>query len=209
MPNSLQEQSLAAALEFLRRRERALVSRRLHDDVGPTLCAVGLHLGLLRSSLQDNPAAAETLSTIESALAQAIGAVRGLSYRCDPGIVRRCGLRAAFQYLCQDAGARFEDRTPARDEFLFPAEVAEVLFRFAHELLLDAAEAAPGQTVSLRLQQDGFVLHISESPDEGSFPSAGTLELLRLSLLIGLIRWERRQQSGEWVVSAAMRGAKA
>ena len=150
----------------------------------------------------------ESIDTIESALSEAIQSVRGLSYRSDPGIVRRCGLRSAIGYLCQDAGVAFDDSS---DLATVTPDQAEVLFRIASELILDAAEMAPGFPLSLRLKSDGFALSFSSStgvPDGVRFPSETTLLGLRPLVQSSLIEIVHRQQSGETIVTATMRDAR-
>jgi hypothetical protein len=175
----------------------------------------------LKSSLRDAPAALESIATIESALSEAIRMVRGLSYRTDPGIVRRCGLRSALEYLCQDAAVRFDDT-----QALLPLapDQAEALFRLASELVLDAADFAPDLPLSLRTRPDGFALEFAPPPATASrnttaprrppaapgrsFPSEATLEAFDLLFASGFICWEHRRQSGELVVSASTRNAR-
>lgn len=89
-------------LEALRRHDRLRVSRRLHDDIGPSLCSAGLMMGLLRSSWQQlDPTARELLDSVQEALEAAVDSVRLLSYQSAPDIVSRCGLRKALEFTTQ------------------------------------------------------------------------------------------------------------
>ncbi len=128
----------------IRQQDRRRVSRRLHDDLGPTLCSAGLMVGLLRSNWPDlNRESRELLDTIQEALESAVDSVRVLSYQSDPGIVARCGLRKAIEVIAQGRPVdfTFEPGTP-----VWSVEQAESLCRIIGDALLawDASER-PGR----------------------------------------------------------------
>lgn len=125
-------QIVAEGLESLRRAERRCVSRVLHDEVGPSLCSAGLQLSLLRGEADDR-----TLDSIQEALDHAISAVRSLSYRSDPQLASRCGLRAALSYLTAGRKAKLVvDEEPAD---LTPQQ-ADLLARVVRDALLATEE---------------------------------------------------------------------
>ncbi|MGJ5817764.1 histidine kinase [Paludibaculum fermentans] len=128
----------------MRQQERRRVSRRLHDDIGPSLCSAGLMIGLLRSNWPElNRESRELLDTIQEALEAAVDSVRVLSYQSDPGIVTRCGLRKSIELITQGRPVdfTFEQGTPA-----WSMEQAESLCRIIGDALLawDASER-PGR----------------------------------------------------------------
>lgn len=78
----------------LRSVEQAWLSRRLHDDLGPSLCAAGLQLSLLRTELgQLSSTSAEALENVQTILEHAVDSVRLLSYALCPANAAKCGLR--------------------------------------------------------------------------------------------------------------------
>lgn len=81
----------------------ARIARRLHDRVGPALCAAGLHLSLIEQALNAAPGseAAEAVAGLREALAESVEEARTLNYVCDPALVRRLGLKAAIGYLAR------------------------------------------------------------------------------------------------------------
>jgi hypothetical protein len=84
-------------------RDLARIARRLHDRIGPALCAAGLQLSLIEQSLAAKPGsdAAEAVAGLREALAESAEEVRTLNYVCDPALVPRLGLKAAIGYLAR------------------------------------------------------------------------------------------------------------
>ncbi|MBE0659299.1 MAG: histidine kinase dimerization/phosphoacceptor domain-containing protein [Bryobacteraceae bacterium] len=84
-------------------RDLARIARRLHDRIGPALCAAGLQLSLIEQSLRAEPGsvAAEAVAGLREALAESTEEVRTLNYVCDPDLVPRLGLKAAVAYLAR------------------------------------------------------------------------------------------------------------
>jgi hypothetical protein len=84
-------------------RDLARVSRRLHDRIGPSLCAAGLQLSIIEQSIASEPGSdvAEAVAGLREALTESTQEVRTLSYLCDPSLVARLGLKAAIGYLAR------------------------------------------------------------------------------------------------------------
>ncbi|HPT28364.1 MAG TPA: histidine kinase [Bryobacteraceae bacterium] len=84
-----------------RDRDLARVARRLHDRIGPALCAAGLQLSLIEQSAPPSSDAAEAIAGLRQALTASTDEVRTLSYLCDPSLVARLGFKAAMDYLAR------------------------------------------------------------------------------------------------------------
>lgn len=134
----------STGLEELRQHDRRRISRRLHDDIGPSLCSAGLMMGLLRSSWQElPPTSRELLDSVQEALESAVDSVRLLSYQSAPDIVRRCGLRKALELITQGRSVRLTLPAEAPE---FSEEQAESVCRIIGDALLAwDASAQPGQ----------------------------------------------------------------
>jgi hypothetical protein len=152
----------AAHEELLARIELALVARRLHDDLGPTLCAAGFHLEVVRAAAET----AETkgaVSGLQAAMAHATEAVRSLSYATDPDVVRRCGLPTALRYLAKSTESAFESEEVVE----FSPEQSEILFRFARVVVAQMTAARLAAAPSLRLGVDSLEIGVpSPLPQE-------------------------------------------
>lgn len=133
-----------SGLDEIRLLDRQRVSRRLHDDIGPSLCSAGLMVGLLRSNWPDlNQESRDLLDTVQEALESAVDSVRVLSYQSDPGIVARCGLRKAVELITTD---RPVDLTIAQGTPVWSQEQAETLCRIIGDALLSwEAKGRPGR----------------------------------------------------------------
>lgn len=191
---SSEEAALTQGLELLRDRERLHISKKLHDEIGPTLCAVGLHLGLLKSSLQHAPESLETLASIESALDEAVRSVRSLSYTAAPDLAARCGLRAALQYLSQDLPLSLD--LSQETEGVHPRQ-SGALFRIVLGVALEASQEGPGDPVHVSTQADGVALLVPRTAAGRLLPSDSTIETLRGLTAHLSICMERHRQSGE------------
>jgi signal transduction histidine kinase len=80
--------------------ENQRVSRRLHDEVGQVLSAVGLQLDVLKLDFRAQiPELTPRIDEIQRALDQAVQEVRALSYDLNPAVVERAGLHYALERL--------------------------------------------------------------------------------------------------------------
>lgn len=84
-------------------RDMARVAKRLHDRIGPALCAAGLHLSLMENAIAAAPGSdsASAAAGLRAALTESTEEIRTLSYLCDPSLVERLGLKAALGYLAR------------------------------------------------------------------------------------------------------------
>ncbi|MBI4891328.1 MAG: hypothetical protein HY821_11945 [Acidobacteria bacterium] len=160
---SVQAKPGSEALELLalvRAAERRLVSRTLHDEVGPALCSAGLMLAALQETGGET---AELARSAARALEQALVAVRGLSYGANPELAMRCGLRSALQSASRTLGAEF---TSSGDP-PWDAAAASAAYETVRSLLL----LAPGGAPRVSLSTSGIRLSGLPPLDE-SVPSA-------------------------------------
>ncbi|WP_321470438.1 histidine kinase [uncultured Paludibaculum sp.] len=150
------------------------MSRRLHDDIGPSLCSAGLMVGLLRSSCTDlDPGHREMLDAVQEALESAVDSVRLLSYQSAPDIERRCGLRKSVELISQ---GRPVDVTFAAGDPVWTGEQAEGVCRIIGDTLLAwDASARPGR---LDIVLEPGAAHL-RAPAGGLLTEA-TLEAVRM-----------------------------
>lgn len=150
---------MASSLE-LRSVEQAWLSRRLHDDLGPSLCAAGLQLSLFRTELGDlPPASAEALDNVQGILENAVDSVRLLSYVLCPAQAGKCGLRD----MARMAARAFNVEAPEFDHVPKASPAASV--ELAGQLLDCLLTVAPEGRSSARIMftETGVLL---EAPGE-------------------------------------------
>lgn len=159
-------------------RDMARIARRLHDRVGPALCAAGLHLSLIEQALKQLPGseAAQAVEGLREALTESTDEVRTLNYVCDPALVRRLGLKTAVAYLARmvrldpgemgEAGGR-KDAAAARtfsmlrQALLFwseqSADTEFVLVWSLRAVRIAASGPAPGEVAELASAAGGRI----------------------------------------------------
>ena len=159
-------------------RDLARIARRLHDRIGPALCAAGLQLSLIEQALK--PAAgsdaAEAVAGMREALTESAEEVRTLNYVCDPALVGRLGLKAAVAYLARmvrldpgepgDLGVRKDPAAAAaflvlRRALLYWSECSPeaefVLVWSSRMLKIVSSSPAPEEVAALAVEAGGKV----------------------------------------------------
>ncbi len=171
--------SLAVFLEA-RRREKARLSRLLHDEIGQILSAVGLQLDLLRMDCQQLSGVAARFSEVQKLLEQAVAQVRDLSYELNPSVVEQIGLQAALERLItrhrKSFGGSLElfwDRA-AR----LPEPAAQACYQIIEQALEDGVRV-PGVRrlrVSLESKPHGVQLEVCHDGSEAAGDGAAAPE---------------------------------
>lgn len=159
--------SPVASLE-LRRVEQKWLSRQLHDELGPSLCAAGLQLSLLRTETANMPAdCAAALENVQAILERAVELARLLSYSVNPESAARCGIRDMVRMMARSFRAEVpETETVPRVEGPAAVELAEQLLDSF--LLLD--ETGGGAKTRVLLLEDSVVLDTSGRRQEEFLP---------------------------------------
>jgi two-component system NarL family sensor kinase len=134
------------------------VSRKLHDEVGQVLSAVGLQLDVLKLDYrQQTPAIVEQVNQIQEMLERAMTEVRALSYDLNPAVVERVGLQNALDRLI----GRTRSRTEGTIRFLFdssvrvPLETANVWYKIAEQALDNSVLHANATKIEVHVKPAG------------------------------------------------------
>ena len=134
-------------------RERAALSRTLHDDVGQRIMALTLRLYSLRGTAQDDEVQS-VVADISEQLASLVGEIAAVS---DPVHQRLdlLGLTTASRRFCEDLSARHDVKVHFQDEDVprsLPSDIALALYRVLQEATVNAAvhSSAPEVWVSVR-----------------------------------------------------------
>jgi two-component system sensor histidine kinase UhpB len=199
--------------------ERRRVARELHDDIGQSLTALVLALGVIQDGLPD--AAARERQILEDATALAenmMGGLRRVIADLRPPVLDDLGLVPALRRLGSDLQERagvavtIQAAEPAAR---LPPAVELTLFRVAQEALANIGRHAqahqvrillrrePGQVI-LRIQDDGQGLPEGAAPQQETavrgtdhFGLLGMQE--RVALLHGVFRLESAPHQGTTV----------
>ncbi|HEY7899432.1 MAG TPA: sensor histidine kinase [Gemmatimonadaceae bacterium] len=151
-------------------RERAVISRELHDSVAQSLAALVMQLSVGVQSADDAPR--EVLKTrIAGARLLAINTleeIRLLAHTMHPRVLDDLGLVAALKRLARDTtdhlanytdstdagGAVVEVTAAAGSDEAIPAPVVSVLYRVAQEAVQNARRHASPKRVEIRFLRD-------------------------------------------------------
>lgn len=139
-----QLRTLTAELALTEERERRVLARDLHDDLGQVLAIVKIKLSSLEES-ERRGALMEAVKEIETLIDQANRSVRSLTLQLSPPTLQTLGLIPALEWLAEEMERLYglavhvdeEDDLPALDE---PARTT--IFRAIRELLINVAKHA-------------------------------------------------------------------
>jgi signal transduction histidine kinase len=160
--------------------ERRRLERDLHDGAQQRLVALGMHLRLLESRIQDDPAAAELLAAAAAGeLATSLDELRELARGIHPAVLEH-GLAAALDSLAGRAPVptrvRFEGERP------LPRPVELAAYFVASEALANVGKHAHATAVAIRANATAERL-VLEVQDDG----VGGADAARGSGLHGLL----------------------
>ena len=167
-----QTKRLSDSIIASQEKERAAVSRELHDELGQVLTALRLDSAWLRERLRESDAGA-SLRTQEMCdlIDKAIDEVRGMATRLRPGVLDDLGLVDAIDWYTDD----FEKRTKMSCVFRHAGvpkvsdRVATAAYRIAQEALTNVARHSKASSVDVSLRAEGEILTLSVEDDGRGF----------------------------------------
>ncbi len=192
-------------LVLAREEERRRIRGDLHDELAPTLAALGLTAAAVGELIPRDPDRATAVNAkLEAALRATVGDVRRLVYDLRPPALDELGLVAALreradQYSSGAAsGLRVRVEVPEPLPPL-PAAVEVAAYRIVQEALANVARHARARTCLIRLVASGDELQV-EVVDDG----LGLPEWPRTG--VGLRSMEERaaELGGSWVVDSSV-----
>jgi PAS domain S-box-containing protein len=165
-----QLRELSAYLQSVREEERTRIARELHDELGQTLTAIQLGLGVLDSAVRaDSPASTLTtgLESMTAMVESATNAVQRLATDLRPPILDGLGLAAALDWqleaFSERSGIKYELSLPP--QLQFGGDVDTAIFRIMQEALTNISRHAEASQVevTLQLSDTELVLGISDN----------------------------------------------
>lgn len=145
---------LSARFVLAQERERSMISRELHDQLGQTLTAVVIHLHAAERAA--DPAVAHKYSATAADLANgALQQLKTLSFSLRPAQLDLLGLvpavQSAMQRIAEPAGLRWEVTTRGEEPKTLE-ENAAVAVRLVQEALTNTVRHADATRVRVRLR---------------------------------------------------------
>ena len=174
------------------------VSRRLHDEVGQVLSAVGLQLDVLKLDFRaEVPEIAPRIDEIQRALDLAVQEVRALSYDLNPAVVERAGLHFALERLVGRYRTGFSGtiRLLSDPSFRVPLPVANAWYKIAEHAIENAVTHAGStkievhvrggaKTAALEVRDNGIGFAVEQTRSQS--PGLGLLLLEHYASAAGL-----------------------
>lgn len=167
---------LQRAREWLvgaREEERRRLRRDLHDELAPTLAALGLAAATVGELIPADPAKAAAINgLLQERLRAATGEVRRLAHDLRPPALDELGLVGALRERADQFGAAGGGATAVVVEVVaplppLPAAVEVAALRISQEALMNVARHARAQRCTVRLATDGERALTIEVVDDG------------------------------------------
>jgi signal transduction histidine kinase len=199
-------QQLATDLQFSMERERAAISRELHDELISALVSIKIHLdGLRRRAASNEVLDPERFSQSLSAIAASIDTTRRLVERLRPSILNHLGLFAALRWQlaesCTASGLQSIAHIP-EEEPNFSPDLAILVVRILSEAIELGLGPLHVKAVDLEVRIVGFNFHMDIHHDAADALTVAAKEPVlsalnfRAQALGGLCSWEAEGQSG-------------
>jgi len=160
--------------------ERRRLERNLHDGAQQRLVSLALQLRMLRSTLREDPASAESLLTrADAELGRAIDELRELARGIHPAVLTNLGLVAALHSLAERAPVPVEfTRTPDKR---LPDSVEAAIYYLVAEAITNVAKYAQATRTSVAVERSNGIATVVVSDD-----GVGGAEPVHGSGLVGL-----------------------
>ncbi len=145
---------LSARLVVAQERERNLISRELHDQLGQTLTGMVIHLHAARRATEPTTANTHTETAMEMAQA-AVGQLKTLSFSLRPAQLDLLGLVAAVKTavarVAEPAGLAFAVSSRGKEPAKL-GETASVALRVVQEAMTNVVRHAHASLIVVRLR---------------------------------------------------------
>lgn len=161
-----------AQVTLAQEEERRRISRELHDDLGPSLAAIGNRIRVARGRVRDDPERAERdLQAVADDLKLHIQEIRGLIHDLRPPALDQLGLAAAVKQYAErwseETGVPAAVRLAGDSSGNPPADTT--VFRVLQECLSNIGKHAAARTVEILLDNDERGIRLSVADDGRGF----------------------------------------
>jgi signal transduction histidine kinase len=177
---------LISHIQTVAEREKAVLARELHDELGGMLVAASMDLAWLEQHIAaPGGDIRRHLLRLKDTLGDAVDIKRKIIEELRPTLLDNVGLFAALRWLignsCARASVRFDIQFPDKEPDFTP-DASIALFRIAQEALAIIMESTWVRSVTLSLNGTARVVTLSiagigPAPDAGEPPTPETYEL--------------------------------
>ncbi len=184
---SIQLRNLSTYLQEAREKERTIIAREIHDELGQSLTALKMDLSLLTKRLpKDQGKVMEKAESMAALIESTIQSVKRISTELRPGILDHLGLTPALEWQANE----FKKRTGIAcdvvcdpDEIVVDRDRTTAVFRIFQETLTNIARHANASKVDvlLRREEKELVLEVKDNGNgitKEQVSDAGSLGLI-------------------------------
>jgi signal transduction histidine kinase len=147
-------QRLSSQVITAQERERRIIARELHDDIGQALSAIKMELSIALRAIDSGAPAALKLLPARTITDNALQTVRDLSRLLHPAILDDLGLPAAIDAYLKESGDRYGLWATAAHQGLdgrLSPEVEAAAYRIVQEGVTNTGKHAHAKTCSVHL----------------------------------------------------------
>ncbi len=168
---SIQLRNLSTYLQEAREKERTLIAREIHDELGQSLTALKMDLSLLTKRLpKGETKVMEKAESMAALIETTIQSVKRISTELRPGILDHLGLTAALDWQAHEFKKRTDitcDVVCEPDEIVVDRDRTTTVFRIFQETLTNIARHAHASKVDVLLTQGEreLVLQVRDNGD--------------------------------------------
>jgi PAS domain S-box-containing protein len=155
---------LSQHIEKIREEERVAISRELHDDLGQSLTAVKIDLGIIKESIADKQVV-NRINDVAKLVSATIKTVQKITSQLRPEIIDNLGLEAAIEWYTQEYSKRnnIEIHLDINAGILIPPDDSLIVFRIMQESLTNISRHAKASKIEIKLSKNGDYIELSIS----------------------------------------------
>jgi signal transduction histidine kinase len=145
---------LTQHVQKVREEERMVIARELHDDLGQSLTAVKIDLGIIRQSTSDNTTAQKIIK-LTALVSETIKTVQRITFQLRPTIIDDLGLEAGIEWYTSEFSERngIEIKLELKPDIIILPEISLVIFRIMQESLTNVARHAKATKIDILLNE--------------------------------------------------------
>jgi signal transduction histidine kinase/CheY-like chemotaxis protein len=155
LKNSLEElHRLTQHVERVREEERVAIARELHDDLGQSLTAVKIDLGIIRQNTSDKKTV-QQITKVSALVSETIKTVQKITFQLRPAIIDDLGLEAGIEWYTTEFSERngIEVVLDLKPDMGIPPSISLVIFRIMQESLTNVSRHAKATRIDIQLTQ--------------------------------------------------------
>jgi signal transduction histidine kinase len=151
LKNSLLElHRLTQHVQKVREEERVTIARELHDDLGQSLTAVKIDLGIIRQSTSDKKTV-QHIVKVAALVSETIKTVQKITFQLRPTIIDDLGLEAGIEWYTAEFSERnaIEINLDLEPDIDMSPERSLVIFRIMQESLTNVSRHAKASKIDI------------------------------------------------------------